>query len=152
MNDPNQNRTQVAYSPLGLVTKTAVMGKVGETRGDTLADPGTTFDYDFNAFDDTGSPISVTTTQRVYHINDSDIPSGADPNETIVSVEYSDGFGRVVQSRSQAEDLDFGDAGRGTRFNTLFGRSLRERADPFVEFARRSPPGTPAPFSLASTR
>ena len=109
--DPNQNRTQVTYSPLGLVMATAVMGKEGENVGDTLADPGTSFEYDFSAFDDSGSPISVTTTQRVYHVNDNEIPTGAEPNETIVSVEYSDGFGRVIQSRAQAEDLDFGDAG-----------------------------------------
>ena len=31
-------------------------------------------------------------------------------NTTIDSVEYSDGFGRSIQSRIQAEDIIFGDA------------------------------------------
>ncbi len=109
--DPNGNRSQFAFSPLGLVEAKAIMGREGENEGDTLEDPGVEFEYDFTAFDDSGDPVSVTTTTRVYHVNDSEVPSGADPNETITQVEYSDGFGRVIQSRIQAEELDYGDAG-----------------------------------------
>ena len=36
----------------------------------------------------------------------------ADRDETITKVEYSDGFGRLIQSRAQAEELDHRDVGR----------------------------------------
>ncbi len=109
--DVNDSRVQLAYTPLGLVDKQAVMGKTTETVGDTLTTPGTRRTYDLLAFAERGEPVSVTTEQRVYHVQDTDIPSGADANETIQSVEYSDGFGRLIQTRAQAEDLDFGTAG-----------------------------------------
>ena len=108
---PNDNRTKFAYTPLGLVSKKAVMGKASESKGDTLTDPGTSFTYDFDAFDTNSEPVSVRTTRRVHHVNNSYGPS--DPGETIETVEYSDGYGRVVQTRVQAEELDFGDAGLG---------------------------------------
>ncbi|MDN3514532.1 MAG: hypothetical protein NG747_09040 [Candidatus Brocadia sp.] len=38
MTDPNGNRAEVAFDTLGLVAGTAVMGKVTETKGDSLAD------------------------------------------------------------------------------------------------------------------
>ena len=46
--DPNGNRTEVAFDTLGLVAGTAVMGKMTETKGDSLvgiragSDPATT--------------------------------------------------------------------------------------------------------------
>ena len=48
MTDPNGNRAEVAFDTLGLVAGTAVMGKVTETKGDSLvgiragSDPATT--------------------------------------------------------------------------------------------------------------
>jgi hypothetical protein len=36
--DPNGNRTEIAFDTLGLVVGTAVMGKVSETKGDSLGD------------------------------------------------------------------------------------------------------------------
>ena len=39
LTDPNGNRSQVAFDILGFVSKTAIMGKVGDSDGDTLADP-----------------------------------------------------------------------------------------------------------------
>ena len=41
--DPNGNRSEVAFDALGMVVGTAVMGKVGEHRGDLLDD---TFERD----------------------------------------------------------------------------------------------------------
>src|SRR5262249_24920781 len=38
LTDPNGNRGEVAFDTLGLVIGTAVMGKVGENLGDSLAD------------------------------------------------------------------------------------------------------------------
>ncbi|MBK6520212.1 MAG: hypothetical protein IPG04_40310 [Polyangiaceae bacterium] len=44
--DPNGNRTQAQYNPLGLLTAVAVMGKIGNSDGDTLADPTIKLSYD----------------------------------------------------------------------------------------------------------
>src|SRR5690606_16873628 len=106
--------TRTAFNALGLVTKIAVCGKVdssGNTQGDTLAVPGSTFEYDFFAFANDGDPISVRKTVREHHINAlylSSLPP-AEQNATIESSEYSDGYGRLVQSRAQAEDVIYGD-------------------------------------------
>jgi RHS repeat-associated protein len=106
--DANGNRRAVTYTPNGLVATLAVMGKTTETVGDTAAVPGATYTYDFLAFLNRSQPVSVHTTRRVYHVND---PSGPapQPNQTIESSDYSDGFGRLIQSRAQAEDILFGD-------------------------------------------
>jgi len=50
----------------------------------------------------------LRTIQRVHHANDTDVPLPA-RNETIETVEYSDGFGRMLQTRTQAEDVIFDD-------------------------------------------
>jgi YD repeat-containing protein len=110
--DPNLNISTFAFTPLGLMHKTALLGKGDNSEGDTLADPGVLLEYDLFAFANTGTPVWVKTTQRVHHINAdylSSLPS-EEQNATIVAVEYSDGFGRQLQRRTQAEDLRFGDA------------------------------------------
>jgi len=98
--DANDNETAFAFSPLGLLKATAVMGKAAANEGDTLTDPGTKLEYDFNAFCIAKQPIWVKTIRREFHIND---PNGN--NDTITSIEYSDGFGRLLQSRSRTEDV-----------------------------------------------
>jgi RHS repeat-associated protein len=106
--DPNGNRSAFAFSPLGLLESTTVMGKLGENVGDTLEVPGTRLEYDFFAFAERQLPISVRTIKRVHHVNDADVPL-PERDETIETVEYSDGFGRLLQTRTQAEDIVFGD-------------------------------------------
>ncbi|MCI0723917.1 MAG: FG-GAP-like repeat-containing protein [Acidobacteria bacterium] len=110
--DPNRNHTRYAYTPLGLLKSTAVMGKPGENVGDTPQQPSTVFQYDLLAFDDSPSnnrqPTSVRTVRRAHHVNDVDVPL-PERGETIETVEYSDGFGRLLQTRTQAEDIIFGD-------------------------------------------
>ena len=105
--DPNGNRQAFQFTPLGLLESTAVMGKADEAEGDTLEVPGTRLIYDFFAFENHGQPISVHTIQREYHITDTTV-SLAQRDNTIESREYSDGFGRLLQTRTQAEDLVFG--------------------------------------------
>ncbi len=90
--------------------RTALLGKDQGTERDTLDDPGVLLEYDLFAFKNSGAPVWVKTTQRVHHIN-ADYLSTLPPEEqeaTIVAVEYSDGFGRQLQTRTQAEDLLFG--------------------------------------------
>ena len=56
----------------------------------------------------TGHPIYVKTIARETH------QKALDANElTIQTVEYSDGFGRMIQTRTQAEETTFGDAADG---------------------------------------
>jgi|GEM_PF-3260775 len=101
--------------------KTALLGKGASTgsaqasEGDTLEDPGVLLEYDLFAFANSGTPVWVKTTQRQHHINAdylSTLPS-EEQNATIVAVEYSDGFGRQLQTRMQAENLLFGNAELG---------------------------------------
>lgn len=110
--DPNGSRTQMVYTPLGLPAALAVMGKTDEPPvGDTIDVPGTRFEYDLLAYDsspaDNRQPVSVRAIRRVHHVRDTHIPA-EERDETIESIEYSDGFGRLLQTRAQAEDVLFG--------------------------------------------
>jgi RHS repeat-associated protein len=107
--DVNGNTTSVTYSPAGLVTEEFVRGKQGE--GDQRVPSIRTF-HDLGAFDRAGAPASVRTVRRVHHDADAGVPAAA-LDEVIVAVNYHDGFGRVVQTREQAEDVLFGDPAFG---------------------------------------
>jgi RHS repeat-associated protein len=107
--DANQNSSAFAFTPLGLMHKTALLGKDDASEGDTLDVPGVLLEYDLFAFSNNGEPVWVKTTQRVHHINAdylSTLPT-EEQSATIVAVEYSDGFGRQLQTRTQAEDMLF---------------------------------------------
>lgn len=106
--DINGNRILNTFTPLGLPKSSAVMGKTGENVGDTLQSPGLQYIYDFNAFVTRQQPISVRTIRRVHHTTDTSVPL-PQRDETIETLEYSDGFGRLIQTRAQAEDIRFGD-------------------------------------------
>jgi RHS repeat-associated protein len=118
LTDPNDNLTGVRYDPLGLITATAVMGKLlpgGSTEGDYLDlstgepsaadDPTTTLDYDLTAYQtwagapasdpDHPAPVWVHTRARVRH---------KDPaTPWLESYAYTDGLGRVAMKKAQAE-------------------------------------------------
>lgn len=114
--EPNGNFSIVKFSPLGLVTATWVKGKNGE--GDQTH-PSARLEYDFLAFansksidPDNPEPVYVHTIRRCHH----DTEIGVDPgelNRTIESREYSDGFGRLIQTRTQGEEVRFGDSTLG---------------------------------------
>ncbi len=135
--DPNGNSIAYSYTPTALLSSVAVMGKFGESVGDTPTEPSLKYEYDFLAFVNTGQPVSVRTVKREHHINDTYTPL-AKRNDTIESVEFSDGFGRLLQARAQAEDLTFGDSTFGDAglepdqsqsVGDVVGR-LRETTDP----------------------
>jgi RHS repeat-associated protein len=114
VSEHNGNRTAVMFTPLGLPGALAVIGKEEEPgAGDTPETPGTRFEYGLLAYDDSPAdnrqPVFIRTIRRVHHVNDTDIPI-AERDNTIESVEYSDGFGRLLQTRAQAEDVWFGTA------------------------------------------
>jgi RHS repeat-associated protein len=106
--DPNGGRTIATYSPLGLPETVAVTGKPGDVSGDTPDAPSLRYAYDFLAFAERGQPVSVRTVRRLHHAGETDVPE-PERSETLQSVEYTDGFGRLLQSRAQAEDVRFGD-------------------------------------------
>lgn len=101
--DPNGNRIAYAFSPLGLMQKNAVMGKTTENKGDTLDHPSVWMEYDLSAWKDQQQPIWVRTCQRINHWQDNI------NDDYIEAVEYSDGFGRLLQTRTLAEDIIYGD-------------------------------------------
>src|SRR6202022_3614971 len=130
MTDPNGNRAQVAFDELGLVVGTAVMGKTAENLGDTLIGftASLTQGQIDSYFANPTGPVAATllanaTTRVVYDISryynsrtSGKMPSFAstiarevhytDPTNVgklQIDFSYSDGFGRVVQRKAQAE-------------------------------------------------
>jgi RHS repeat-associated protein len=103
--DPNGNVSEFRFSPAGFVTAQYLRGKNGEGDG---ANPSVGMEYDLLAFANHGQPLFVRTIRRVHHDSETDVPADQ-RNATIETVEYSDGFGRLLQKRIQAEDTLFGD-------------------------------------------
>lgn len=108
--DPNGNKSRFAFSPLGLLQSSFVQGKT-LTEGDQ-ARPSTRMEYGFRAFEDSPpgkrQPIFVRTIRQIHHDTELDVPL-PERDETITTMEYSDGFGRLLQIRTQGEDVRFGD-------------------------------------------
>jgi RHS repeat-associated protein len=130
--DPNGNRAAVAFDTLGMVVGTAVMGKAGENKGDSLAgfvadlddaallahlsDPlsnpqailqnaTTRLLYDLFAYSRTQNraqpqPAAVYTLVRETHA--AGLPPGGSAKMQH-SFAYSDGFGREIQKKIQAD-------------------------------------------------
>ncbi len=97
--DPNSNQEAVRFDALGMVVATAVMGKVGETdpkkMGDTLDDPTTSLEYDLFNWKQHQRPTYVKTRAREEHRSST--------TRWQESYTYSDGFGREIQTKVQAE-------------------------------------------------
>ncbi len=93
--DANGNRAAAQVDELGRVVATAIMGKEGDTDGDTLEDPTTTFTYDLTRFATTGEPNMVYSRAREQH--------GAANLRWQEAYSYSDGSGREVMRKIQAE-------------------------------------------------
>ena len=127
MTDPNGNRAEVAFDTLGLVAGTAVMGKMTETKGDSLsgfvpdltpqqhqdflADPlghaalllrqaTTRIVYDLDRYRTAQQPVFAAVLARETHVSDPLPPGGL---KVQVNLGYSDGFGREIQKKIQAE-------------------------------------------------
>jgi RHS repeat-associated protein len=120
--DPNGNESEFTFTPLGLLREIFVRGKTS-TEGDQ-ARPSTRFEYDFMAFEksppDEPRPISVRTIQHEHHDTEVDVAL-PERDATIESVEFTDGFGRLLQARGQGEDVLFGD---GHLDAPLFGNNV----------------------------
>lgn len=126
--DPNGNSSEVAFSPSGLVTATWVKGKNGE--GDDKI-PSSKLSYDFLAFKNTGKPIYACAIKRCHHDTETDV-SLSERNKTVESHEYSDGFGRIIQTRTQGEEVRFGEARLGGGESVLPANQNDGRGNPVV--------------------
>jgi RHS repeat-associated protein len=130
--DANRNRTQVAFDTLGMVVGTAVMSKPEEALGDSLggftADliDAATLDHLANPLIDPHAILGRATTRLVYDLfaylrtkgtpdpqpavvytlaretHDADLAAG-ERTKVQHSFSYSDGFGREIQKKIQAE-------------------------------------------------
>jgi hypothetical protein len=130
--DANGNRSLTAFDALGRVSGTALMGKVGERLGDSLEgfvadlpervvldhlsdplkDPNailsnatTRLVYDAFAFDRSrreSQPQPTVTYSLARETHVSDLPQG-EQTKVQHAFSYSDGFGREVQKKLQAE-------------------------------------------------
>jgi len=130
--DPNRNRTEVAFDILGMVVGTAVMGKPEENLGDSLdgfvtdlseldarghlADPlanphsilgraTTRVVYDLFAYQrtkDEAVPQPAVSYAMVREKHESDLVPG-ERTKLQINFTYSDGFGREIQKKAQAE-------------------------------------------------
>jgi RHS repeat-associated protein len=131
VSDPNRNRSAVAFDALGLVVGTAVMGKPEENLGDSLdgfvadLDETTILDHLQNPLADPHAILQKATTRLVYDLFAYWRTKGsANPQPAVVytlarethesdlngqqtkiqhSFSYSDGFGREIQKKIQAE-------------------------------------------------
>jgi RHS repeat-associated protein len=109
--DSNGSTTGYRYTPFGLLESIALLGRQGRNEGDSAAMPSTTVEYDLHAFARDRQPIYAHTTRRTTHTAVVLAPGDGAPaaGDTIEVREYSDGFGRLIQTRVRSEDLLFGD-------------------------------------------
>jgi RHS repeat-associated protein len=160
LTDPNGNRSQAAFDGLGLVAGSAIMGKATESLGDSLS--GFTADllqedidqffsdskgsvavallgkatsravYDFGRYarlTSTPTPVFAATIARETHI--SDLPPGQN-SKFQVSFSYSDGFGREIQRKIQAESNTPGWVASGWTIFSNKGKPVRQY-EPFFD-------------------
>ncbi len=116
LTDPNLNRAAVETDELGLVIKSAVMGKAGADEGDTLADPTVRMEYDLFNWQNNKKPNVVHAFAREQH--------GAANPRWQESYTYSDGGGNVIMSKSQAE------AGKAKKWDVATQQVIEVDADP----------------------
>jgi RHS repeat-associated protein len=140
--DANGNRTLYAFTPLGLVASIAVLGKPGDPVGDTAAAPSTRFVYDLTPTSAADlappRPVSVRTVRHVHRARGSGVPA-PERDETVETLELSDGFGRLVQTRTQAEDVLYGDELHGRRVVPAGQDDPATQADVTGRRSRRQP-------------
>ncbi|MBS1686826.1 MAG: VCBS repeat-containing protein, partial [Bacteroidetes bacterium] len=114
--DPNSNRTVFGFSPLGLLMQSGIIGKIGNNEGDIVSEspfsykPSVRMEYDFFAYKCHAKPVWVKTIHSEQHYQQGAGNPVQLDSPTITKVEYSDGFGRLLQTRAQAEDVIFGDS------------------------------------------
>jgi RHS repeat-associated protein len=106
LSDPNRNRGKVELDALGRVVAVRQMGREGSDDGDSDALPGVVFRYDLDAWREGRGPVFAHAASRERHREGgSPFDSSDKPNCTgwQHARTYSDGFGREVMKKAQAE-------------------------------------------------
>jgi RHS repeat-associated protein len=159
--DPNGNRSAVAFDVLGLVAGAAVMGKESEIAGDSLegfqaqltrsqidaffADPRgpiatellgpatSRILYDETRFQRLEQPAFAATIARETHL--SDLGDG-EQTAVQVSLAYSDGFGRMIQNKTQAEPGPIAEGGEtvSRRWTTSGWTIFNNKGNPVKQY------------------
>jgi RHS repeat-associated protein len=104
--DPNRNRTLVEFDALGMVVKQWQMGREGTSDGDGIDQAGVLLRHDLHAWRERRGPAFVHVATREVHRSGGDPfdPAGAPERRGFQHVRtYSDGFGREVLKKTQAE-------------------------------------------------
>jgi len=101
---PNGERRIFSWTALGLVGGVRQQGSnnAGDQRRDSMS-----FTYGFQSFR-TGRQQGRIAPVFAHKILHTEHDTSSDPDTTIESRDYSDGYGRVVQTRTQAADVIFG--------------------------------------------
>ncbi len=116
LTDANTNRATVETDELGLVIKSAVMGKEGAGEGDTLVDPTSKIEYDLFNWKNNGKPNNVHMFMREQH--------GAANPRWQESYIHSDGSGNVLMTKKQAAP------GKAKRWDTITQQVVEVDANP----------------------
>ncbi|MEX1368046.1 MAG: SpvB/TcaC N-terminal domain-containing protein [Nannocystaceae bacterium] len=95
LTDPNGNRVAAGYDGLGQLERTAVLGTLGATDMDSLAEPTSLLEYDLWAWNDAAEPVWMRTQTRELH--------GASPGRWLETYAYSDGRGEIVMAKATAQ-------------------------------------------------
>ncbi|HVI47983.1 MAG TPA: SpvB/TcaC N-terminal domain-containing protein [Chitinophaga sp.] len=114
--DMNLNRTAIETDELGMVFKTAVMGKAGAGEGDTLEDPTIRMEYELFNWQNNAKPNFVHTFMRERH----NMPD----TRWQESYAYSDGEGGVIMTKVPATP------GKARRWNAITKQVDEVDADP----------------------
>jgi RHS repeat-associated protein len=145
--DCNGNHTLMTFTPLGLPESIRLVGRRGD--GDQ-GRPSVRFRYDLRAYEtspsDRRQPVFVATTRHVHRDTDTDVPMPA-RDDVIESRQYSDGFGRVIQTRTRGEDVRFGSTAFGGGDEVLLAD---QTSDPTVAIIGRTNPDGERPNVVVS--
>ncbi|MCB0836421.1 MAG: toxin [Bacteroidetes bacterium] len=95
LTDLNLNRSVVQTDELGMVIASAIMGKEGQSEGDTIDDPTARIEYDLFNWMNHQKPNFVHSSAREQH-------GPANPRWQ-ESFTYSDGGGATIMAKTQAE-------------------------------------------------
>lgn len=116
MTDANLNRGAVETDELGMVVKSAVMGKAGANEGDTLDDPTARMEYDLSNWKINRKPNFVHLFAREKH--------GAANPRWQEGYAYTDGSGSLIMTKAQAEP------GKALKWNEAAQKVEEVDADP----------------------
>lgn len=106
--DQNGNVTTYRFTPLGALAGIARKGKPGKDEGDRVRE-STQFIYNIDAFMKSNGrqPVNVCTIRYTNHDCGKNL-SAEGLQDSVKTINFSDGFGRVIQTRHLASQVIFG--------------------------------------------